>query len=76
MRLVDTYMVLLFGAAPGQSALHPRILQAWGHLRRFIEAHMQSHPKEAPATRAVRILAAREELLNFARIVYEVCPDL
>lgn len=72
MRLIDTYMRLLFASAPGECLLHPRIKEAWGHLRRFIEAHMQVHPKEDPEVRVKRILAARGELLNFAKIVYEV----
>lgn len=72
MRLIDTYMRLLFASAPGECLLHPRIKEAWGHLRRFIKAHMQVHPKEESEARVQRILAAREELLSFARIVYEV----
>lgn len=76
MRFIDSYFPLLFAAPPSDPILHPDIKRAFGHLRRFIASHMKVHEKETEDERLIRITAAREELLAFARLCYQVCKGL
>lgn len=72
MRFIDCYFQLLFAAPASHPLLHPDIKRAFGHLRRFVASHMQVHGQETEPERLTRITKAREELLNFAKIAYEV----
>lgn len=72
MRFIDCYFQLLFAAPASHPLLDPDIKRAFGHLRRFVRSHMQVHGEETESARLTRITKAREELLDFAKIAYEV----
>lgn len=72
MRFIDCYFQLLFAAPDSHQLLHPDVKRAFGHLRRFVAAHMKVHEAQDEEERLRRIFAAREELLSFAKVAYAV----
>ncbi len=75
-RFIEVYSVYLF--SPYQqngidtSVLSPKAMKAWGHIRRFFMYH--AHPDET--YNADRSLAARAELMNYAKMLDEVIYNL